>query len=141
MELERKKKLKFFAILALRKHLQPEIAKKSFVLGISVTYTNAEAILATQEVMKDIELNCSEFTIPALLMKINVEDIVKIPEGKVIAPSSVIPLPQPAVSKIQKSNQDMISYIRLVFDQVGTETEKKVVEKVIKKFEEKNKNG
>ena len=134
LELERKDKLKFYGILSLRKgELEAEIAKKSFVLSISITYTDAEAIMASRTAIKHIGVNPDDYLIPALLMKVDVDEIIRVPEGKVIEP-----LPQPAVLKVQKSNQDMISYIRLVFDQVGTETEKKVAEKVIKKFEEKN---
>ena len=137
LELERKDKLKFYGILALRRgELEAEIVKKNLMLAISVTYTDSEAIMAARIASKSIGLNPDEYLIPALMMKANVEEIIRIPEDKAVEPKSL----QPQVIKVQKSNQDMIAYVRLVFDSAGTLAEKKVAEKVIKRFEEQNKN-
>ena len=131
--LERKDKLKFFAILAMRKDLQPEIKKKAFMLSVAAAYTGAEAIVSSRQEMEKIGVNPEGFLLPALMMGVDIESIVKLPEKKIE--------PQIEIVKENKSTQDLVSYVRFIFDVAGTKEQKAVAEKVIKKFEEKNKGG
>ncbi len=136
LELERKFKLKVFSILAAHKTFKEALPseKKNFAVATVIAYTETDAVVAAIQGLRNLGVDPKDYIVPASITSTEIEKFIKIPDGKVIVPS----VPQPQIIKVQKSNQDMISYIRLVFDQVGTETEKKVAEKVIKKFEEKN---
>lgn len=134
LPLEREDKLKFFAILAIRKDLQPEIKKKAFMLSIAAAYTGAEAIVSSRQEMEKMGVSPDGFLLPALMMGVDVEKIVKLPERKE-------ELQLPAIIQEKKSTQDMVSYVRFIFDTVGSELQKNTAEIVIKKFEEKNKGG
>jgi len=139
MGLERKFKLQFFAITSVHKDLKQVIEsdKKKIVLSTVVAYSSSEAVIASRQVLRTLGADPDDYIIPSSILSTEIQKLVKVSKNNAITPRLTVP----GVKEItkQKSIQDMFSYIRLVFDTVGTKAEKKVAEKVIKKFK-KNKN-
>lgn len=131
--LERNDKLKVFAIMSAKKSVPEELLKDSFALSILVTYTPAEAVIATNQVLMSKGKNPEEYIVDCMRLMIPVEEIVNIPPPVI---------EKPRFELAHKTVEEMmIEHARMIFDIVGTKAQKASLEKILEKFMEYTKNN
>jgi len=157
LSMERREKLKIYAMTAVHKDFKPEDLKDKMALSLLAAYTNAEAIIGAVASLKaTVGLDPNDFKIPFHMVEAPIEQFVQTGLTAVelmpyelkkildVGEFKPMPLPpdvykdSPQISPMdmtkEKKLEEFIADIRYVFDAVGTDTQKKMAETVIKKF-------
>lgn len=135
LALSRNDNLKIFAVSCVSKDVPVETIKDKCVLTIIATYTLAEAIMGAKEAVRQFGKDPDTYTIPFLIIGKDAKELIDLTLTR--------QTPKPFVPIEARSAKTLSYYVRYVFDRVGSVTQKKVAEDVIKKFLEyanKNKN-
>ena len=138
----RQEKLKVFAVLSALKTVPEPLLKDSFALSLMLGYTEAEIIVGSREAIKANDRNPDDYIVGCMKIGVDIEEIIDLPiveEGKV--ESHPIKIASPAetfkeqeLQVISTVEEYMISNLRTMFNLVGSAEEKKIAEKIIKKF-------
>jgi len=138
LPLKREEKLKIFALLSFRSDVPRDILNdQKLSLSLSVAYNAADASAAARQALTDMNLNPNNYQIPVMMINVDVDRCIQ-SDAKVTAlsnPMSEIKIPGKPKQKTKKSTDEIATYILYAFDKVGTEAEKKIAKKVIKKFQ------
>lgn len=143
LKMERKEKLKIFAILAKHKDIPPGLVANKLLLNAILAYSEAEAIMGTQMALRSMGRQCEDYQIPFMIVSKELEKMVEFPAGPMreeIPVAAAAQAEMEADGKMNKSIDAMIAYVRYVFAEVGTTEEKEMSEAVITKFQEYGKN-
>ena len=135
LPLERSDKLKIFGILSVDKNIAPEVLKDRCHLGVVVSYTMVEALVAIRETLLLAGKDPSAFEIPYMHVLFNVEDIIGNFTRVQEKPSEILPS---LLDPKQKSVADLSSYVLYVFNEVGTPSEKELANLIIERFKQTN---
>ena len=103
-------------------------------LSLIAAYSPAEAVMSAMQGIVQSGKKPEDFIVPLMMVFRELSSLVELPELQ--HPMMKVEGEKIEQVKEEKSNQDMISYIKFVFETVGTSEEKKVAAKVISKFEE-----
>lgn len=153
LNIERREKLKIFAITSVHKDIV-EVVKEKSSLALIAAYTLPEALVGVTKSFEMIAKEPSDYVTPYQIIEKDVDTFVQtgvtgmeVPEEtlrrllKTPQPGIVYPLQNSAsepinkvVEEKEKSIMQMISYVKYVFDKVGTEEEKEIANKVTEKF-------
>ncbi len=133
----REQKLKVFAMNSVHKEavdtFQALAKDKKICLGLSAAYSQLEAIEGARMGIEQMGLNPADFMIAFQAVSVDADKIIDMPSHMA---EEVATLPKDDLAeKKAKSVQELIAYVRYVFNKVGSTDEISVAEGVIKKFE------
>ena len=145
LPLKREESLKVFALLSFRRDVPLDILNDhKLSLSLSAAYSAGDAIMVAHEALKNLRLDPDNYKTPIMMISVDADKIIQIePATKISGSQPEIKIPEDMSKlvidfetelKTKKSTDDITSYILYAFDQVGTEEEKKIAEKIIKKF-------
>lgn len=147
MELTKEMKLKVFAIACIKKELfdreQMDFIKDKLLITLSIGYSDSDAIMGAMSGIRSLGMEPMLYQVPTAIVSKEVQDII----GKIILSevTPAIPPMEPVIEKVKsqdetknKSIEVVVASVRMVFDQCGTDAQKKIAEAVINKFLEAN---
>lgn len=129
MNLERVDSLKVFGMVSVSKEVPIENIKDKLSLTIAVTYTPAEAIISAGQALEKLGKNPANYNLGFMQLSIRAEEFIRAFNLPVTTPLD------PIKNDSKKSIEEiMVDNTRMIFNLVGTTTQKRSVEKVIQKF-------
>ena len=137
MALEQKRKLLIFAISSLHKDVDGKALteNKQISLTLGAGYSPVEAIEAARQGLVAQGLEPGNFVLGFQSMYVEAERLVAFPNVFAIPEVETLKEEKPVDLK-SKSKDNLIAYVRYVFDIAGTEEQKRMAEWVIKKFKD-----
>lgn len=138
--LSKEMKLKVFAISSIHKDVDGKalVDAKKVSLTLGVAYSIPEGIEAARQGLIASGLKPEDFTVFFQGVFADADRLIEMPVGSpVVAESEKTERADPK----KKEVENLIAYIRYVFNAVGTKTEVEMAEKVIKKFQDNNKKS
>lgn len=120
---EKTEKVKIFATVSLHKRMD-QVPVGELLLSLTSAYSYPDAIYGVTKGVKESGYNPDEFNVSFVTVMRELDEMV-IP--------SPTPLPAPK-TPIQKETDQLVAYVRYVFEKSGDPVEKQVAEDVIKKF-------
>lgn len=137
--LNKEMKLKVIAVVSLHNSLNPiDLVKEGKVTTtLMVTYSQAEAVMFTKQSVaesiaeKGVNLNPEDFMIPTQMVTVDADKMI---DFNSIPMPAVVPVIETKEEKIKKSKEEMVAYVRYVFDKAGSPNDRDVAELVIKEF-------
>jgi len=131
LPIEKNFKLKIYAIVSTHKDIPDEAIRDKMILTLVLTYDLPAALVAVEEGIKEAGRAISDYNLTRMLIERNADNLIDFRSVQAFAS----PLPETKEIKIQKGKQEMIAYVRYIFDKAGTPEEKVVCENVVAKYE------
>ena len=152
LPIEKNFKLKVYAMLSTHKSIPEDMIREHMLMTLAVAYDRPTAELAVFQGMQSAGISPADYNLTRMLIERNLLDLVgfasvsklvltekrkeKIAFDWITENIPPFSKREEREFKIKKDKQEMIAYVRYIFDKAGTPEEKVVGDRVIKKYNE-----
>lgn len=145
LNLKKEMDLKLYAMAMVKKDLyereQMYLIKDKLIISLVMAYSDAEAYMGCRGSIQNLGFDPDLYVIPSAFISKDVEEFMKsISFTPIMSTSTIVPLEveKPVEEVRKKSVESIVASVRMVFDQYGNSSQKKMAEEVINKFLETN---